>query len=100
MVVVPAGVATASTGIEGSPWRQRDFEYLPYIKRKTYKTSSNRRHWGKVEIPPISRAVCKLPPGKFSKTGAGNGGGGRKFVLVLGSRPTSTQVPQLVDSGA
>jgi hypothetical protein len=50
MVVVPAGVATASTGIEGSPWRQRYFEYFPYIKRKTYKTSSNRREGGKVEI--------------------------------------------------
>jgi hypothetical protein len=64
MVVVPAGVAIASTGIEESPWRQRDFEYLPYIKRKTYKTSSNRRQQGKVEIPLIFRLLCTLRAGK------------------------------------
>jgi hypothetical protein len=78
-MVVPAGVATASTGIEGSPWRQRYFEYFTYIKRKTYKTSSNRRQQGKVEISPIFRVVFRLPAEKFSKTGSGNTGGGGKF---------------------
>jgi hypothetical protein len=48
MVVVPAGVATASTGIEESPWRQRYFEYFLISKEKPIKpavTVGMREKW-------------------------------------------------------
>src|SRR5579864_1346104 len=49
IVAVPAADAIASTGIIPKPlWRLLGL--LRYIKRKTYKTSSNSREVGKVEI--------------------------------------------------
>src|ERR671924_56666 len=49
MVVVPVGVATASTGISGSPWRQRaTLEYSLISKEKAIKpavTVEMREKW-------------------------------------------------------
>ena len=43
MVVVPAADAKASAGITKSPVPTCYYWILPYIKIKTYKTSSNSR---------------------------------------------------------
>src|SRR5579859_4220842 len=79
--IVPAATA-ASTGIKCSPQKQwvpkfklgcprsrricETWEslllFLPYIKCKTYKTSSNRRWCGEVEISPNSPVVTAFHP--------------------------------------
>ena len=46
--IVPTATA-ASTGIDLSPLPRCYFYYSPYIKCKTYKTSSNSRQVGEVE---------------------------------------------------
>jgi hypothetical protein len=62
--MVPAATA-ASTGIEfiSRNWPDTcDFFLLPYIKYKTYKTSSNRRGRGKVENFLNSRLSANFGP--------------------------------------
>src|SRR5579864_676632 len=57
IVAVPAADAIASTGISPKPlWRLLGL--LSYIKTKTYKTSSNSREVGKVEIRAKFNLTC------------------------------------------
>jgi hypothetical protein len=79
MVVVPVGVATASTGITVSPYTASLLGLLPYIKIKTYKTSSNSRREGKVEICPKMLTALRFFPPKFSKTRTDRAGGNPKI---------------------
>ncbi len=71
---------------------------LPYIKRKTYKTSSNSRVEGKVEIHPKLLNPSRFGPGKFSKTGPAGGGGigktGPPSESLPGFYTGSTGTPQ------
>jgi hypothetical protein len=65
MVVAPAGAATASTGIEESPWRQRYFEYFLISNQKPIKpvvTVGRREKW---KSYPSASGLSGLLAGKF-----------------------------------
>jgi hypothetical protein len=101
MVDVPVA-AMASTGITQFSRHAALLPILPYIKRKTYKTSSNSRELGKVEIglnfPQIlvfrpSPSCQKSTPDPLER--AVHLAGFRKFCRMLHNFHTlSTKVPE------